>query len=43
VLSAIGNPEFLATAQTAGFIIVPDGRGGFAAFLGQQDNAVYPI
>jgi tripartite-type tricarboxylate transporter receptor subunit TctC len=43
VLSAVANPEFLATAQSAGFIIAPDGREGFAAFLDRQDNAVYPI
>jgi len=43
VLSAVAGPEFLAAAQSAGFIIAPDGREGFAAFLDKQDKAVYPI
>jgi tripartite-type tricarboxylate transporter receptor subunit TctC len=43
VLSAVADPDFLATAQSAGFIIAPDGREGFAKFLGKQDDAVYPV
>lgn len=43
VLSAVADPEFLAAAQAAGFIIAPEGREGFAAFLDKQDETVYPV
>lgn len=43
VLKAVSDPDFQTAAAAAGLVIAPEGREGFAAFLQEQDNTVYPV
>lgn len=43
MMNVLANESFLDAAKQAGLIISPQGADGFAAFLAEQDEKIYPV